>query len=149
VLRTPKGWTGPESIDGNQTLGHWRSHQVPLASARDTAEHLEDLRTWLSSYRPEELFDEDGRLLDDIAALAPEGDLRMGALPQANGGRVRRPLALPPVAPHAVPVTEPGVITAEPTRVLGNWLADVVAANPDNFRVFGPDETASNRLAGL
>ncbi|WP_277454005.1 phosphoketolase family protein [Janibacter sp. DB-40] len=149
VLRTPKGWTGPELIDGHQTLGHWRSHQVPLANARDTDEHLEDLRAWLASYRPEELFDEDGRLHEDIASLAPEGDLRMGAVPQANGGRRLRKLVLPPVAPHAVDVREPGRVVAEPTRVLGTWLAEVMAANPDNYRVFGPDETASNRLGGL
>lgn len=149
VLRTPKGWTGPESIDGHRTEGHWRSHQVPLANARDTDEHLEDLRTWLASYRPEELFDEDGAVFEDITSLAPRGELRMGALPQANGGRLLEPLELPPVAPHAIEVARPGETVAEPTRVLGAWLADVMEANPDNFRVFGPDETASNRLSGL
>ncbi|GAB3750638.1 phosphoketolase family protein [Yimella radicis] len=149
VFRTPKGWTGPKKIDGKVTEGHWRSHQVPLASARDTDEHLQDLSDWLSSYRPDELFDDEGRLLDDIASLAPEGELRMGASSYANGGLRRIDLKLSDFRDHAVKVSEPGGEIAEATKVLGTWLGDVMRDNPDNFRIFGPDETASNRLQGV
>ena len=149
VFRTPKGWTGPKKIDGKVTEGHWRSHQVPLASARDTDEHLQDLSDWLSSYRPDELFDDEGRLLDDIASLAPEGELRMGASTYANGGLRRIDLKLSDFRDHAVKVSEPGGEIAEATKVLGTWLGDVMRDNPDNFRIFGPDETASNRLQGV
>lgn len=149
VFRTPKGWTGPKKIDGKVTEGHWRSHQVPLASARDTDEHLQDLSDWLSSYRPDELFDDEGRLLDDIASLAPEGELRMGASSYANGGLRRIDLKLSDFRDRAVKVSEPGGEIAEATKVLGTWLGDVMRDNPDNFRIFGPDETASNRLQGV
>ncbi|WP_226344217.1 phosphoketolase family protein [Agilicoccus flavus] len=149
VFKHPKGWTGPKEIDGKVTEGHWRSHQVPLASARDTEEHLKNLDDWLRSYRADELFDEDGRLLADIASLAPSGDLRMGAVPQSNGGILRNPLRLPDYREFAVEVKKPGDTIAEATRVLGNWLAEVMRANPENFRIFGPDETASNRLGGV
>ncbi len=146
VFRTPKGWTGPKTIDGKQTEGSWRSHQVPLASARDTDEHLQDLQDWLQSYRPEELFDEQGRLVEDVAALAPPPELAMGALPQANGGVRRVDLRLPDFRRHGVDVQVPGAAVVEPTRVLGAWLREVMRANPGTFRIFGPDETASNRL---
>ncbi len=149
VFRTPKGWTGPKQVDGKITEGHWRSHQVPLASARDTDEHLQQLADWLSSYRPEELFDGGGRFRDDIAALAPAGDLRMGATPYANGGLLRVDLRLPDFRAYAVDVDRPGESLAEATRVLGTWLADVLRDNPDTFRIFGPDETASNRLQAV
>nr|WP_297426848.1 phosphoketolase family protein [uncultured Actinotalea sp.] len=149
VLRTPKGWTCPPVIDGKQVEDSWRSHQVPLASARDTDEHLEVLQGWLRSYRPEELFDATGRLQGDIAALAPAGDLRMSATPHANGGLLLRDLQLPDFREFAVDVDAPGAPVAEATRVLGEWLAGVVERNPDNFRIVGPDETASNRLQAV
>lgn len=149
VFRTPKGWTGPAYIDGKKTTGSWRAHQVPLASARDTPEHLQVLADWLASYRAEELFDADGRLTADIAALAPEGHLRMSDNPHANGGLLLRDLRLPDFRDYGVEVPAPGATTAEATRVLGQWLTDVVRLNPDNFRIFGPDETASNRLQAV
>ena len=152
VFRTPKGWTGPKTIDGKVAEGHWRSHQVPLANARDTDEHLHDLDAWLRSYRPDELFDEAGRPADDIMALAPDGELRMGATPYANGGELRIALELPDFRDFAVVaarVDERGTSVAESTRVLGEWLRAVAAANPENFRIFGPDETASNRLQAV
>ncbi|WP_010535225.1 phosphoketolase family protein [Brachybacterium squillarum] len=149
VLRTPKGWTGPKEIDGKQTEGSWRSHQVPLANARDTDEHLGDLDSWLRSYRPGELFDEDGHLREDIAAAAPTGAKRMSANPITNGGAVLQALRLPDFREYAVPVPRPGGSTAEATKVLGTWLRDVAANNPGSFRIFGPDETASNRLQAV
>ena len=152
VFRTPKGWTGPKTIDGKVAEGHWRSHQVPLANARDTDEHLHDLDAWLRSYRPDELFDEAGRPADDIMALAPDGELRMGATPYANGGELRIALDLPDFRDFAVDAgrdDERGTAVAESTRVLGEWLRAVAAANPENFRIFGPDETASNRLQAV
>ena len=152
VFRTPKGWTGPKTIDGKVAEGHWRSHQVPLANARDTDEHLHDLDAWLRSYRPDELFDEAGRPADDIMALAPDGELRMGATPYANGGELRIALELPDFRDFAVDAgrdDERGTSVAESTRVLGEWLRAVAAANPENFRIFGPDETASNRLQAV
>ena len=149
VFRTPKGWTGPAYIDGKKTTGSWRAHQVPLANARDTPEHLQVLADWLGSYRAEELFDENGRLDPAIAALAPEGTLRMSDNPHTNGGLLLRDLRLPDFREYAVDVPAPGATIAEATRVLGTWLTDVVRLNPDNFRIFGPDETASNRLQGV
>ena len=146
VFRTPKGWTCPPEIDGKKTEGSWRSHQVPLASARDTPEHLEVLRDWLATYRADELFDETGRLVEDVAALAPEGALRMSANPHTNGGLLLKDLRLPDFRDFAVEVENPGGSITEATKVLGQWLTEVVRLNPDNFRIFGPDETASNRL---
>ena len=146
VFRTPKGWTGPAYIDGKKTTGSWRAHQVPLASARDTPEHLQVLADWLASYRPEELFDPTGKLNPDIAALAPRGTLRMSDNPHANGGLLLKDLRLPDFRDYAVEVPAPGATLAEATKVLGQWLTDVVRLNSDNFRIFGPDETASNRL---
>ncbi|AEG43516.1 phosphoketolase [Isoptericola variabilis] len=149
VFRTPKGWSGPEEIDGKKTTGSWRAHQVPLASARDTEEHLRTLEDWLRSYRPEELFDDDGRLVDDVASLTPEGHLRMSDNPHANGGLLLHDLRLPDFRDYAVDVPSPGGAIAEAPRVLGRWLTDVIRRNPDNFRIFGPDETASNRLQAV
>jgi len=149
VFKTPKGWTGPAYIDGKKTTGSWRAHQVPLASARDTPEHLEVLREWLESYRPAELFDESGRILDDIASLAPTGTLRMSDNPQANGGLLLKDLRLPDFREYGVEVPYPGGSISEAPKVLGQWLTDVIRLNPDNFRIFGPDETASNRLQSV
>ena len=149
ILRTPKGWTGPREVDGKKVEGTWRSHQVPLAETRSNAEHLAALRDWLASYRAEELFDASGALRADLRALAPVGDRRMSANPHANGGMLLRDLDLPSLADHAVDVPEPAATTGEATRVLGGYLRDVMAANTDNFRLMGPDETASNRLSAV
>jgi len=149
VLRSPKGWTGPPEVDGLPTEGTWRSHQVPMTDVRSNPEHLRLLEDWLRSYRPDELFDQAGRFLPELAELAPEGDRRMGALPEANGGLVLRDLVLPDFRDYALSVERPGRDVAESTRVLGTFLRDVIARNPDNFRLFGPDETASNRLGDV
>jgi xylulose-5-phosphate/fructose-6-phosphate phosphoketolase len=149
VLRTPKGWTGPHEVDGKQVEGTWRPHQVPVTAARGHREHLRLLEEWLRRYRPEELFDDDGALVPELKALAPQGEHRMGANPRANGGVVLRDLRLPDFRSYAVEVPEPGKRSTEPTRVLGAFLRDVIAANPDNFRLFGPDETDSNRLGAV
>jgi xylulose-5-phosphate/fructose-6-phosphate phosphoketolase len=149
ILRTPKGWTGPEEVDGLPTEGSWRSHQVPMTDVRDNPEHLALLGEWLRSYRPEELFDEQGRLVADLAELPPNGDRRMSANPHANGGELLRDLTLPDFRDYAVEVESQGTTTSEATRVLGAFLTDVVARNPENFRIFGPDETASNRLGDV
>jgi xylulose-5-phosphate/fructose-6-phosphate phosphoketolase len=149
VLRTPKGWTGPRQVDGLPVEGTWRAHQVPLAEVRRNDEHRRLLEDWLRSYRAAELFDDGGRLREELAALAPQGERRMSANPVTNGGAVLRELVLPDFRSHAVDVPVPGETTAEATRVLGGWLREVVRANPDRFRIFGPDETASNRLADV
>jgi xylulose-5-phosphate/fructose-6-phosphate phosphoketolase len=149
VLRTPKGWTGPEEVDGVPVEGTWRSHQVPLAETRENPEHLRLLEKWLHSYKPEELFDEKGALVRELAQLPPRGDRRMSANPHTNGGTVLRDLVLPDFRTYAVDVPKPGTTFSEATRVLGGFLRDIVAGNGDNFRVFGPDETASNRLGSL
>jgi len=148
VLRTPKGWTGPKEVDGKPTEGSFRSHQVPLAEIAKKPEHLAQLEAWLKSYRAEELFDERGRFRPELAALAPEGDRRMGAIPHANGGIFLRDLRLPDFRKYAVAVPTPGGTISEATRVMGTFLRDVIELNGDqrNFRIFGPDETASNRL---
>ncbi|MGV0653378.1 phosphoketolase family protein [Mycolicibacterium thermoresistibile] len=147
ILRTPKGWTGPREVDGAKVEGTWRSHQVPLSETRSNPEHLAQLEAWLASYRPEELFGDDGALRADLQALAPAGDRRMSASPHANGGILLRDLDLPAFTDYAVRVDAPAVDTAEATRVLGTYLRDVIARNPDRFRLMGPDETASNRLS--
>ncbi len=151
VLVTPKGWTGPKEVDGKKTEGSWRSHQVPLAGLADHPDHLRQLEMWMRSYRPGELFDESGRLRRELAQLAPTGARRMGANPHANGGLLLEELQLPDFRQHAVEVPRPGVVVAEATRPLGRFLRDVMTLNRDrrNFRVFGPDETASNRLDAL
>jgi xylulose-5-phosphate/fructose-6-phosphate phosphoketolase len=146
VLRTPKGWTGPKFVDGKRTEGTFRSHQVPIGSVRDKPEHLQQLESWMRSYRPEELFDAEGRPVHDITSLTPEGEHRMSATPYANGGLLLRNLRLPDFRDYAVDVKSSGITMGEATRVLGTWLRDVVRANPDNFRIMGPDETTSNRL---
>jgi xylulose-5-phosphate/fructose-6-phosphate phosphoketolase len=151
VLVTPKGWTGPKEVDGKKTEGSWRSHQVPLAGLAGNPEHLRQLEMWMQSYRPGELFDETGRLRSELAQLAPTGVHRMGANPHANGGLLLRDLQIPDFRKYAVDVRKPGVVIAETTRPLGRFLRDVMTLNRDqrNFRVFGPDETASNRLDAL
>ncbi|MDQ2626341.1 phosphoketolase family protein [Mycolicibacter senuensis] len=149
VLRTPKGWTGPGKVDGQQVEGTWRSHQVPLAATRTDPEHRWQLEEWLRSYRPTELFDESGRLQPELAALAPRGNRRMSANPHANGGLLLRDLDLPDFRDYAVPVPRPATETHEATRVLGTFLRDVIDRNRDRFRLMGPDETASNRLSAV
>ncbi len=146
VLRTPKGWTGPKEVDGDPVEGTWRSHQVPLANVREDAGHLRQLEDWLRSYGPEELFDEAGRPVPDVTALAPEGERRMSASPHANGGLLLHNLSLPDFREYAVDVQQPGTTSSEATRVLGAFLRDVIVRNPTTFRLFGPDETESNRL---
>jgi xylulose-5-phosphate/fructose-6-phosphate phosphoketolase len=149
VLKTPKGWTGPKEVDGLPAEGSFRSHQVPLAEVRKNPRHLAQLEEWLRSYRPEELFDDAGAVVPEITALAPEGEKRMSANPHTNGGLLTRALELPDFRDYAVEVKAPATDTSEATRVLGGWLRDVVAANPDRFRIMGPDETTSNRLGAV
>jgi xylulose-5-phosphate/fructose-6-phosphate phosphoketolase len=149
VMRTPKGWTGPKVVDGVPVEGTFRAHQVPLAEVRTNPAHLAQLEEWMRSYRPEELFDEDGALRAELAALAPVGERRMGANPHANGGLLLRELELRDFRRYGVPVPAPGTTFDEATRVLGTFLRDVMADNADNFRVMGPDETVSNRLGAL
>jgi xylulose-5-phosphate/fructose-6-phosphate phosphoketolase len=155
VLRTPKGWTGPDVVDGIQVSGTFRAHQVPLAGVRDNPEHLAMLEEWMRSYHPEELFDDSGALVADLAALAPEGDLRMSASPYANGGRLTRALPIPAVDRYALQLPGPGVVRHETTRPLGELLRDIYRATTrpkdggGDFRLFCPDETASNRLAAV
>jgi xylulose-5-phosphate/fructose-6-phosphate phosphoketolase len=146
VMRTPKGWTGPEAVDGVPVENTWRSHQVPLATVRENAEHREQLEAWLRSYRPEELFDENGSPVESVRAWAPVGPRRMGSNPHANGGLVSKPLVLPDPREYAVDVPEPGAQQHEATRYTGAFLRDVMRMNPDNIRLFGPDEVESNRL---
>ncbi|MFB7927532.1 phosphoketolase [Streptomyces sp. NPDC056039] len=151
VLRTPKGWTGPAEVDGEPVEGTWRSHQVPLSGVRDNPEHLRQLEAWLRSYRPEELFDADGRPVADVLDCVPEGTRRLGATPHANGGLLLRDLPVPSLDDFAVPVDKPGTTTHEPTRVLGDLLARIMRDTADrrDFRLVGPDETASNRLQAV
>ena len=151
ILRTPKGWTGPATVDGKKTEGSWRSHQVPLAEMASRPEHVHQLEAWMRSYRPDELFDHAGTLIPELAGLAPTADRRMGANPRANGGVLLEDLHLPDFRNYAVAVPQPATVLAEATRVLGDFLRDVMQRNLDqrNFRVFGPDETASNRLGAL
>ena len=149
ILKTLKGWTGPKEVDGLKTEGFWRSHQVPFAEMKERPDHIKLLESWMKSYRPEELFDDSGALKSDIAALAPAGERRMSANPHANGGLLRRELELPEIADYAVKVDAPGVGDAEATAVMAQYLRDVLRASATrrDFRVFGPDETASNRLS--
>jgi xylulose-5-phosphate/fructose-6-phosphate phosphoketolase len=149
VLKTPKGWTGPKEVDGLPVEGTWRAHQVPIPEARTNPEHLAQLDAWLRSYHPGELFDASGTLVAGVAHLAPRDYRRMSANPHANGGLLLRELRLPDFRDYAVTVGKPGASTAEGTRVLGGFLRDVIEANPSNFRLFGPDETESNRLTAV
>src|SRR6185312_1422508 len=147
VFRTPKGWTGPKVVDGESVEGTWRAHQVPIADFAKPG-HLKQLEDWMKSYRPHELFDHDGKFREDLAVLAPTGHRRMGMNPHANGGELLQPLSMPHFQEYAVTVATPGAVVAESTRILGKFLRDVMKFNLDksNFRLFGPDETASNRL---
>jgi xylulose-5-phosphate/fructose-6-phosphate phosphoketolase len=151
VLISPKGWTGPKLVDGRQIEGTFRAHQVPLADPHNNPAHLQQLETWLRSYRPEELFDPAGRLRPELAALAPEGPRRMGANPVTNGGLLLHDLRLPDFRAYAVNVPAPGAVDAADTAIVGRFLRDVISANADqrNFRIFGPDETLSNRLTSV
>lgn len=149
ILRSPKGWTGPKEVDGLKTEGHWRSHQVPLSELDKKPDHITILENWMKSYKPEELFDKHGKLLPELASLAPKGKKRMGANSHTNGGALLTPLNLPNFKNYAVDVKGHGQTIAESTRVLGVYLRDVMRSNMQNFRVFGPDETASNRLGAL
>ncbi|MGA8767883.1 MAG: phosphoketolase family protein [Candidatus Acidiferrales bacterium] len=151
ILRTPKGWTGPKVVDGKPVEGTWRAHQVPITDFASKPGHVKILEDWMKSYKPEELFDKHGRLISELAELAPTGERRMGANPHANGGLLLRDLVMPDFRDYAVKVTKPGTELEESTRVLGNLLRDVMKLNAGarNFRVWGPDETASNRLDAL
>ena len=149
ILHTPKGWTGPEKVDGKKVEGTFRSHQVPIAAVREDEKHLRALEKWMKSYQPEELFDDKGQLKPELAALAPKGNKRMGANPHTNGGKVLKELNIPDFRNYAVQVPEPGKVVAEATREFGKMLRDIFKENPDNFRLFCPDETNSNRLGNV
>jgi xylulose-5-phosphate/fructose-6-phosphate phosphoketolase len=149
VLRTPKGWTAPKEVDGHKLEGFWRAHQVPIADVVDNAAHLKILESWMRSYEPEKLFDKSGRLVPELRDLAPEGDRRIGANPHANGGGLREPLVMPDYRGYAVKVEKPGRTEASSCYVLGQFLRDVMRENMTSFRVFGPDETASNQLQSV
>jgi len=151
ILKTPKGWTGPKEVSGQKTEGSWRSHQVPFSEMAQKPENIKLLEKWMKGYKPEKLFDKNGTLLSELAELAPKGQHRMGANPHANGGLLLKDLKLPDFREYAVDVSNPGNVTAESTRVLGKFLRDIMSLNSKtkNFRIFGPDETASNRLADV
>nr|MDQ2901434.1 phosphoketolase family protein [Acidobacteriota bacterium] len=151
IMKTPKGWTGPKVVDGKQIEGTWRAHQVPLSEIAENPEHLKILEGWLRSYRPQELFDDTGKFQAEFAELAPSGNRRMGMNPHANGGLLLKNLNLPDFRDYAVNISKPGEVKAESTRVLGDFLRDIMKLNAEsqNFRVFGPDETASNRLQAI
>jgi len=151
ILRTPKGWTGPKQFKGKKTEGYWRSHQVPLSDMSTNPNHVKQLEKWMKSYKPEKLFDENGKLIPELAELAPKGIQRMGDNPHANGGTLLKELKMPDFRNYALDVPKPGQVLGEATRVMGHFLRDVMKFNMDerNFRIFGPDETASNRLNAL
>src|SRR5579863_7864550 len=149
ILRTPKGWTAPKELDGHKLEGYWRAHQIPIPDVAENAAHLKILEDWMRRYKPEELFDEEGKLLPELKEMAPAGRRRMSANPHANGGLLRKPLRLPDFRRYATPVTKPGISQALPTYILGEFLRDVMRDNMGNFRIFGPDETASNRLEAI
>jgi xylulose-5-phosphate/fructose-6-phosphate phosphoketolase len=149
VLRTPKGWTGPKWVDGHRVEGYWRSHQVPMPGVHDDPEQLRELEAWLRSYRPEDLFDANGRLVPELRELAPRGTMRMSANPNANGGLLRRDLRMPDFRNYALPVAKPAQSSAMNTKPLGAMLRDIMRDNPSNFRVFGPDENTSNKLDAI
>jgi xylulose-5-phosphate/fructose-6-phosphate phosphoketolase len=149
VLRSPKGWTGPKEVDGHKVEGFWRAHQVPILDVLTNAKHLKQLEEWMRSYKPEELFDKEGKLLAELRCLAPVGPRRLSANPHANGGSLRKSLLMPDFRDYAVKVPKPGESEGESTRILGGFLRDILRRNPNNFRIFGPDETASNRLTAI
>ncbi|PNW54742.1 UNVERIFIED_CONTAM: phosphoketolase [Euhalothece sp. KZN 001] len=149
ILRTPKGWTGPKEVDGKKTEDYWRSHQVPFSDTQTNLEHIALLEEWMKSYKPQELFDENGTFRQDLAELAPAGERRMGANPHANGGILLKALKMPDFQDYAVEVSKPATTYAQATRISGEFLRDVMKMNPQTFRVMGPDETASNRLSAL
>jgi xylulose-5-phosphate/fructose-6-phosphate phosphoketolase len=149
ILRTPKGWTGPKLVDGHRVEGFWRAHQVPVLDVQSNPEHLKIVEQWLRSYRPEELFDQQGTLIPELRELPPSGDRRMSANPHANGGKLRKPLNLPDFCDYAIPVVSPGSKEVSPTETLGKFLRDVMRRNMTSFRVFSPDENASNRLQDI
>jgi xylulose-5-phosphate/fructose-6-phosphate phosphoketolase len=151
VMRSPKGWTGPKEVDGKKVEGFWRAHQVPVSNCRANPEHMKVLEDWMRSYDPDDLFDARGRLKPELRALAPSGSRRMGANPQANGGLLRRELNLPDIADHAVQIASRGKTMVQSTEVLGRYLRDTLTLNDEtkNFRIFGPDETESNRLGDV
>ena len=151
ILKTPKGWTGPKFVDGKPVENTWRAHQVPVSDVQKNPAHLQILEDWLKSYKPHELFDKQGHFRPDLAAMAPTGQRRMGMNPHANGGKLLHPLVMPDFRDHAVKFVQPGEKDSEATRVLGYFLRDVMKSNlkAKNFRVFGPDETASNRLDAI
>ncbi|MEC4806893.1 MAG: phosphoketolase family protein [Jaaginema sp. PMC 1079.18] len=149
ILRSPKGWTGPETVDGHKTEDYWRSHQVPFSDLAGNPDHIALLESWLKSYKPEELFDENGTLIPELAELAPQGKRRMGDNPHANGGILMKALKMPDFEDYAVDVPSPATTKASATRTLGGFLRDIIKANPHNFRIVGPDETASNRLSDV
>jgi xylulose-5-phosphate/fructose-6-phosphate phosphoketolase len=149
ALRTPKGWTGPKQVDGHRVEGFWRAHQVPVLDVKTNPEHLRIVEQWMRSYRPEELFDAQGRLIPELRELAPVGERRMSANLHANGGKLRKPLALPDFRDYAVAIESPGTKETSPTETLGKFLRDVMRGNMTDFRVFSPDENASNRLQDI
>jgi xylulose-5-phosphate/fructose-6-phosphate phosphoketolase len=149
ILRTPKGWTGPQEVDGHKVEGFWRAHQVPMGGMHSNPEHLQRLEAWMRSYRPEEFFDENGTLMPELQALNPVGPRRMGSNPQANGGLLRRALNMPDFESYALEIPKPGTVEYENTKILGIFMRDIMAKNPTNFRLMGPDETASNRLQAV
>jgi xylulose-5-phosphate/fructose-6-phosphate phosphoketolase len=149
VLRSPKGWSAPAEVDGHRLEGFWRSHQVPLPDVKKNPEHLRLLEKWMRSFKPEELFDKNGKLIPELVNLAPKGFRRMSANPHANGGLLRKALRLPDFRDYAVKIERPGATEIENTPPLGNFLRDVMKWNMNNFRVFGPDETTSNKLDAI
>jgi len=149
VLRSPKGWSGPGEVDGHRVEGSWRAHQVPLSGIHGNLEHLKLLEKWLRSYHPEQRFSPEGKLLPEYRAIVPQGNRRLGANPHANGGLLRRDLHLPDFRTYGLTFDFPGTVEAENTKPLGVFLRDVMKLNPDNFRVFGPDETTSNKLQAI
>ncbi len=149
ILRSPKGWTGPAEVDGHKVEGFWRAHQVPLSGMHKKPAHLKQLEDWLRSYRPEELFNENGTLIPELKELAPQGDRRMSANPHANGGLLKKALRMPDFRNYAIEIEKPGKLEVENTRPLGEFLRDIMKMNPHNFRVFGPDETTSNKLNAI
>jgi xylulose-5-phosphate/fructose-6-phosphate phosphoketolase len=149
ILRTPKGWTGPQTVDGHKVEGFWRSHQVPLSEMQQNPEHLQQLEAWMRSYKPEELFDQNGKLIPELKDMAPTGTYRMSANPHANGGILRRALKMPNFRDYGIDVAKPGQLEVGNTVPLGKFLRDIMKMNPNNFRVFGPDETTSNKLNAI